>query len=170
MHYKIVDENGNCSSIIKNKEDVHKYLAYGNMIEVKDKKYSIFDHDTMLEFELYKNSEDYIMQMCKYGEEALLEWYFNSHYESKCNEKAIECATVNGHLNILKMFKYLTDTIPYSDNIAILAAEYGHIDILEWLKQSNHKFTNVPMAMDKALKKRNFNVVKWLAENIERLM
>ena len=59
--------------------------------------FHIVKKETLTEF--LKNPIDLV---CKYGSTIVLEWFKNSNYEFKSDEKAIDWASKNGHTNVLE--------------------------------------------------------------------
>ena len=112
---------------------------------------------------VYKN---YIINnACKYGHVQVLEWFKNSSYEFKYDERTIFYASINGHVQVLEWFKNSEYEFKY-DFLAINYASYhGRIQVLEWFKNSGYELKYDEGAISEASKNRHNKILKFFSNN-----
>ena len=81
---------------------------------------------------------------------------------------SINCASENNHINILDWLKDSDLEFEYTENAIDSASTNGHINILEWFKNSNLEFKYTDNAIDLASTNGHINILEWfLNSNLE---
>ena len=57
-------------------------------------------------------------------------------YKYPIDKTIFKAAVIGGHLNMLKVLKKMK--CPFPSNICIVAAYYGHLQILDWLRVNQY--------------------------------
>ena len=65
------------------------------------------------------------------------------------------------HKTDLNIFVIENNEILYKNDIINRASKYGHVQVLEWFKNSGYEFKYDEMAIDNASKNGNIQVLKW---------
>ena len=120
-----------------------------NKISVEEHEIKSFDilHKTDLNIFVIENNKvlyinDIIIYASAYGHDKVLEWFKNSDYEFKYNERAINWASRFGYIQVLEWFnnsgyKFKYDKYAFkTKNIKILKFYSNHLNIKKLIKWS----------------------------------
>jgi hypothetical protein len=73
----------------------------------------------------------------------------------------IKNASENGHVEILEWFKNSGYEFNYDEDAINKASENGHVEILEWFKNSSYEFNYDEDAINKASKNGHIEILEW---------
>ena len=73
----------------------------------------------------------------------------------------ISSASENGHIQVLEWFKNSGYEFKYDRRAINLASEYGHIQVLEWFKNSDYEFKYYENAINYASEYGHVQVLEW---------
>jgi hypothetical protein len=73
----------------------------------------------------------------------------------------IEYACQYGHIQVLEWFKNSGYEFKYTDSAIIHASRSGHIQVLEWFKNSGYEFKYSELVIENASKNGNVQVLEW---------
>jgi hypothetical protein len=101
--------------------------------------YDIFDVRTLIKFYKYINiTESYVDAVCGFGKVDTLDLLMRKFgSELKYSKNALDNASGNGHVNVLNYWKNSGLELKYSAIALNNASGRGHIEILEWWVKSN---------------------------------
>jgi hypothetical protein len=132
--------------------------------------------DKQIELFVKWNFEDIIQQYVNYfdtktiiekGLLLILQWMYERKYHF--DNKLINIAASNGHLDIVKWIYEKTDNISiYNEKIISHAANNGHLDIIKWAITDPY-FTVSPFILIDAAENGHLHILKWAYENQQTL-
>ena len=76
-------------------------------------------------------------------------------------DNGIDCASERGHINILEWHKNSKLELKYTERAIDLASQYGRIHILEWYKNSGLEFKYTTDAIDSASQNGHIHILEW---------
>ena len=117
----------------------------------------------MLDYKLkYGFTYGEVLQASREGNVHYFEWFKNSGYEFKYDNRVIYYASMFGNVEILEWFKNYVYEFKYDEYAIQFASETGEIEVLKWFKNSGYKFKYNKDAIYLA----SIKSLKFLIENI----
>ena len=81
----------------------------------------------------------------------------------------INCASAHGHVQVLEWFKNSGYEFKYDKTAINIASRYGHIHVLEWFKNSGYKFKYDKYAIDYTSENGHVKVLEWFKNSRYKL-
>ena len=105
------------------------------------------------------------------GHIQVLEWFKNSGYEFKYTEDATNGASINKHIEVLEWFKNSGYEFKYDIWMVNNASQYGNIKILEWVKNSGYTFKYNVYAIIWASRFKNVEILEFFKNrNVKKII
>ena len=121
--------------LIKNGANIHADDDYVFRYCAQNGHIAIMDWFKNSGFE-YKYDERAINHASQYGHIAVLDWFKNSYFEFKYDKWTINYASLNGHIAVLDWFKNSGFKFKYDESAINYASLNGHVTVLDWFKNS----------------------------------
>jgi hypothetical protein len=80
-------------------------------------------------------------------------------------DNIINCACAYGHVQVLEWFKNSGYEFKYNETAISYASDYGHIQVLEWFKNSGYEFKYNEDAIWHASRKGHIQVLEWFKKS-----
>jgi hypothetical protein len=125
-------------------------------------KYPLCDVETIKKFDL-KITEEYIRNLVKYGKVDVLMFLLEKHNSliSGFTSEALNYASQNGHVNVLEWWKNSGLELKYDEYALSLASKNGHVNVLDWWFKSGLPLKYDEYALNHASCYGNINVLDW---------
>jgi hypothetical protein len=118
-------------------------------------KYPLYDLNTIKKFNLYI-SKYYIEQVCILGKTDILEWWLNTcKNQNECMNHLMNFASVFGHVDILELLKNSGFQLNYSVDALDRASQNGYINVLNWWLKSGLELKYTYGALDFTYRNKN---------------
>uniref|UniRef100_A0A6C0E8B9 Ankyrin repeat protein n=1 Tax=viral metagenome TaxID=1070528 RepID=A0A6C0E8B9_9ZZZZ len=144
-----------CKYVIAKLSNSYDNILYKNIISTIVKYSTLYCYIDILEYvktsgiSLDVFTCESITHASSLGHTIVLDWLFNSGFELKYDEKALDIASERGHINVLEWWKNSGLPLKYSKNALDKASWNNNLDVLEWwansglnLIYSEHGFNN----------------------------
>jgi len=128
-------------------------------------KYPLYDLNTIKTLNLYINRY-YIERACMLGKTDILEWWLKTcKNQNECMHYLMDIASEYGHVDILELLKNSGFPLIYSHEALDQASKKGYIHVLKWWRDSGLPLKYTDWAMTYASRNNHINVLEWWLES-----
>jgi hypothetical protein len=156
-----------CKYVITKLLNSYDNLLYENIISTIVKYSTLYCYINILEYlktsgiSLDVFTCESIICASSLGHTIVLDWLFNSGFELKYNEKALDIASERGHINVLEWWKNSGLPLKYSKNALDKASWNNNLDVLEWWANSGLNLIYSEEAFNNALTSTSVKALDW---------